>query len=303
MAEPPLPKPRSLRKRLLAVALAVLVTPPALFGLAWADMEVRSTRSYSTEIVVPPLEAGDAQVGAHLLVIAKCGMCHGSDLGGGVLLDDPMLGAIRGPNLTPSGAPRSDADLVRALRRGLSASGRPLLAMPTTEHAWFSDAEIASVVAAIRALPPVVRPDVPCRLGPGMVVLGALGQIEMLSIERLDPALVASSVVPGATAAYGEHLAHIGSCFSCHGEHLAGGPMAGAPPDWPPAANLTPDTSGLVSWTEADFTRAMRSGVRPDGTGIDPKMPWVWTAQMTDEEIQALYRYLRVVAPAPTGGQ
>jgi hypothetical protein len=50
----------------------------------------------------------------------------------------------------------------------------------------------------------------------------------------------------------------------------------------------------LGDWTEADFFRALREGRRPDGTALDPeKMPWVRSGQMTDDEIRAVWRYLR----------
>ena len=48
------------------------------------------------------------------------------------------------------------------------------------------------------------------------------------------------------------------------------------------------------SWTEEDFFHALRRGMRPDGSVIDPeKMPWVASGRMTDEEIRAVWLYLR----------
>jgi mono/diheme cytochrome c family protein len=168
---------------LLPGLAAVLALPVALLVLAWGDMYVRGHTAWPTDVTVPA--PGDPTRGAHLLVVAKCGFCHGADYGGGVMMDDPMLGAVRGPNLTPGGVRRTDADIVRALRLGVNAEGHALLAMPTTEHAWLTDAEIADILAALRVLPPVDRPDVPSRLGPGMAVLGALDVIELYAVERL----------------------------------------------------------------------------------------------------------------------
>jgi hypothetical protein len=68
-----------------------------------------------------------------------------------------------------------------------------------------------------------------------------------------------------------------------------------------PAANLTP--TGLGSWSEADFLRAMRTGRRPDGSGIDTSMPWPYFAQMTDVELRAIWEYLGVLSPRPTGSR
>jgi hypothetical protein len=53
----------------------------------------------------------------------------------------------------------------------------------------------------------------------------------------------------------------------------------------------------LASWGEADFISAMRTGQRPDGTVINPFMPWPYIGQMTDEELGALWLYLETVEP------
>jgi hypothetical protein len=65
------------------------------------------------------------------------------------------------------------------------------------------------------------------------------------------------------------------------------------------APNLTP--TGLSQYTEADFVRALRTGVRPSGVPIDTTMPWRTLAVLSDSEIGALYAYLRTVPPRPYG--
>lgn len=65
------------------------------------------------------------------------------------------------------------------------------------------------------------------------------------------------------------------------------------------AANLTPDVNtGLGIWTEAMFIEAMRTG-RHMGTGRDilPPMPWQGLAQLTDEDLRAIFAYLRSLPP------
>ncbi|HMV69974.1 MAG TPA: cytochrome c, partial [Myxococcota bacterium] len=63
---------------------------------------------------------------------------------------------------------------------------------------------------------------------------------------------------------------------------------AGRAPTWPRA----PDLRALDAWSRADFDRALRGGVRPDGTRLDPVMPWRVAAGMTDAEVDALWAYL-----------
>jgi hypothetical protein len=63
--------------------------------------------------------------------------------------------------------------------------------------------------------------------------------------------------------------------------------------------NLTPDTNtGMGIWTEEMFVRAMRTG-RHMGQSrpILPPMPWPAVAKMTDDDIKALYAYLRSIPP------
>ncbi len=68
--------------------------------------------------------------------------------------------------------------------------------------------------------------------------------------------------------------------------------------DWPPAPNLTPDPeTGLGPWSQDEFFRALREGKRPDGSSIDPVMPWRNTAEMTDLELGAIWAYLRSLPP------
>jgi hypothetical protein len=69
----------------------------------------------------------------------------------------------------------------------------------------------------------------------------------------------------------------------------------------PPASNLTP--AGIGSWTEADLTRALRDGKRPDGSQLDEFMPWKVFRGMTDAEIRALWLYLTSVPPKAFGNK
>jgi hypothetical protein len=74
------------------------------------------------------------------------------------------------------------------------------------------------------------------------------------------------------------------------------------PPGTPPAANLTPDPStGLGKWTEAQFTAVLRTGRKPDGSMVKAPMPWQLTTHLSDDEIHALWLYLRTVPARPFG--
>jgi hypothetical protein len=63
------------------------------------------------------------------------------------------------------------------------------------------------------------------------------------------------------------------------------------------AANITPDeTTGIGSWTDEMFLRAFRLGQHIGASRpIQPPMPWQWMGKMTDEDLKAIFAYLRTV--------
>lgn len=102
----------------------------------------------------------------------------------------------------------------------------------------------------------------------------------------------------------GEYLARIGNCVSCHTVH-GGEPFAGGLPFKTPymflgtlySTNITPDEeTGIGTWTEADFVRAMHTGEGPNGS-LFPAFPYTSFTQVTEEDAKAIYAYLRTVKP------
>ncbi|WP_336914823.1 c-type cytochrome [Runella sp.] len=66
------------------------------------------------------------------------------------------------------------------------------------------------------------------------------------------------------------------------------------------ASNLTPDDTGIGPWTEAQFLKAIREGKSKgmDGTRpLLPPMPWMNIAKMTDEDLKAIFAYLKSLPP------
>jgi mono/diheme cytochrome c family protein len=90
-----------------------------------------------------------------------------------------------------------------------------------------------------------------------------------------------------------------GICSGCHRQDLGGGPVIGGDPSWPPAANLTPDASGLHGWTFAQFKTALQEGKRPDGRALRDPMSGVaqYAKNMTGVEVEALWSYLQSLPP------
>lgn len=66
------------------------------------------------------------------------------------------------------------------------------------------------------------------------------------------------------------------------------------------AANITPDDTGIGAWTEAQFIKAIREGKSKgmDGTRpLLPPMPWPGYAKMKDEDLKALFAYIKTMKP------
>jgi mono/diheme cytochrome c family protein len=102
----------------------------------------------------------------------------------------------------------------------------------------------------------------------------------------------------------GEYLARAGGCVGCHTEdqagavRFAGGRALATPFGTFYGPNITPHPqAGIGRWTEADFVRAMREGVRPDGANYFPAFPYPSFAKTTDADLRDLWAYLRTLPP------
>jgi cytochrome c553 len=288
----------------VAAVLVLLVVVTAAAGYALSER--RMQRIYHVDAPVPavPQDAAAVARGDHLATIRGCKGCHGADMGGATFIDSPMVARLSGSNLTggQGGGRLADADLVRAIRHGVGPGGRPLLFMPAQEFSALSEADMGDLLAYLHHVPAVDRTPPTNRVGPIGRLLFLAGKVPLLPAEIVDHHAVPARPVAGVSAAYGDYLAS--ACKGCHGPGLSGGHIPGTPPDWPDAANLTPDASGLAAWTEADLRTALRDGVARGGRRLKTDyMPVRETRHLTDEEIGALYAYFRSLPARPRGGR
>lgn len=281
----------------------------ALFGVAllalaavYAITELRLSRTIAGvgEPVVVSADPALIAEGRRLVVARGCVDCHGQQMGGSVFVDDPLLGRFSAPNLTGGeggvAAFYDDADFERAIRHGVGHDGRPLVIMPSHEYYPLSDADVGAMIAFLRSAPPVDNQLPSSSVGPLGRILGLAGAFVLIPVDAIDEGRGRTSPPPGETVEFGQYLA--GTCTGCHGHDYRGGPSP--VPGGHPVANLTThEADGIGAWSEADFIRAMREGVRPDGTAIDPAMPWINLGKMSDTELRALYKFLRTLPPLP----
>ncbi|MGY8637349.1 c-type cytochrome [Bradyrhizobium sp. 14AA] len=109
---------------------------------------------------------------------------------------------------------------------------------------------------------------------------------------------VASAAEPSPElVAYGKALVEAGGCAGCHtadpAKPFAGGKRIDTPFGALYAPNLTPDReTGIGAWTDADFVRAVRYGVAPDGSNYYPAFPYPYFTRMTKDDTLAIRAYL-----------
>jgi mono/diheme cytochrome c family protein len=102
--------------------------------------------------------------------------------------------------------------------------------------------------------------------------------------------------------ARGAYLARAGNCIGCHtspgGALLAGGRAVDTPFGVVYAPNLTPDRqTGIGDWSSSEFWRALHHGRAQDGRLLYPAFPYPSFTRVTREDSDAMYAYLRSVAP------
>jgi mono/diheme cytochrome c family protein len=140
----------------------------------------------------------------------------------------------------------------------------------------------------------------------GVVAIGVLG-ILGFGVLAWRPAIAPiAPPAPGSFApalvAKGEALAGGGYCAECHtangGQTFAGGYAMATPFGVIYSTNITPDPeTGLGTWSEAAFARAMQEGVARDGSLLFPAFPYDHFTKLSDDDVQALYAFFMTRTP------
>ena len=117
--------------------------------------------------------------------------------------------------------------------------------------------------------------------------------------------LVATGAAAEVSVARGEYLVTgpVG-CGNCHTPRGANGPVPGAElsgmlVDQNPgfaaiASNITP-AGEIADWSDAELGKAIREGIRPDGSVIGPPMPIGLYRHISDDDLESIVAYLRTV--------
>jgi len=250
------------------------------------------------------------------LVRTLCAECHGGDdgkLSGGKLDDIPKeFGTAYAPNITNHKeygiGSWTDGQVAVLLRTGLRPDGQYVpLWMPKFNH--MAEEDILSVIAFLRSDEDLVQPSevVQPRSKPSFLS-------KFLCSTTFKPFKYPTEEIPipdrKDKVAYGRYLA-IGrwDCYNCHSADFktnnplepeksvgfmgGGNKFSTRDGGVIHSANLTFDETGIAKYTEEEFIRAVKTGVKRDGTPVQyPMFPF---AVLEDEEASAIYAYLKTV--------
>jgi mono/diheme cytochrome c family protein len=231
----------------------------------------------------------------------------GTDGQGGFLFGRTLglPGDIPARNITPAAIGKwSDGELYKALTTGETPDHRALFPiMPWPHLAKYSKDDLYALMTWIRQLRPIDHAVGDRDLDPPLNLI--------VNTMPVAASLPEHTPAPG-TPAYGEYLVNAAACSDCHTPADKGQPLPGMAfsggmvfhvPEYGTVgtANITPDKeTGIGEWTRERFIARFQAGrfeahlgePIPKGTKLTV-MPWVEYSGMTDEDIGAIYDFLR----------
>jgi mono/diheme cytochrome c family protein len=268
----------------------------------------------------PALAASAAEIARGKYVFGATGGCgchtevKGPANAGGRKYEG-SFGTVYSTNITPDIKTGiggwTDEQVIKAIRLGRRLNGERIMPIhPFPSFNGMAEEDLTALVAFLRTVPPVNRPNTPKKITVPLYESVFLPAWLMAFAATETPPPVA----PAAGVARGEYLVRaIGHCAECHtprsaltlaldnSRFLAGNPKKTGP-EGQAAPNITPDkTTGLGDWTEEQIATYMSTGNRPDGDvagGLMGEMIQGTLAgykDLTKADLQAMARYLKSI--------
>lgn len=301
----------------IVLVILVLLIAGVTFTIGWRPFIGPKTRALTNRT----FEATPARLerGRYLATsVCGCVACHSERdpniagmppaadrLGGGTIFAEgsDLPGRVVAPNLTPdkeTGAGNWTDDMfARAIREGVGHDGRALFPlMPYVNYRAMPDEDVASVIVYLRSLAPVKN-----SLPPTEIIFPVKYLMRGAPQPVTEPVAQPDVTDPVKRGAF---LVRMASCADCHtpqdrgqpkpGFDFAGGLLFKTPEATVMAANITQDASGISYYYEALFVDAIRTG-KVKARSLSPIMPWYFYRGMTDEDLKAMFAYLRTLKP------
>ena len=311
-------------KRILLITVGAIA---AIGGGGFAYLSLRSPNLLPPESIQVRMTPENIARGEYLFtVLADCDGCHserdlskfsapviarGRGRGWQFPKEIGLPGDVVARNITPDvetgiGA-WTDGEKIRAIREGVSRDGRPLFPMmPYQNFAKMSDGDVQALVAYMNTLPAIRNPLPRTKLD---------FPVNYLITSAPAPARNVAAVDANNKLEWGRYLVTTAGCATCHtpmdkGEPLPGKAYAGGEPFRigtmiAISANITPDVdTGIGKMSEAEFIERFHQyrkyaaegppEVKPESFTV---MPWMAFAKYSNEELSAIYTFLRTIAP------
>lgn len=222
-----------------------------------------------------------------------------------------LPGKFYAKNITPAGLRGwTDGEIFRAITEGVNKNGEPLFPlMPYLTFGKMDKNDVYAIIAYMKTLPPIENnvPESKAKFPVNLIMRSMPQKSEFRNIpDKSNP------------KEYGKYLTDIAGCNDCHtqqvdgefqmNKYLAGGQEFKLPGGIVlRSSNITPDLeSGIGGWTKEMFVQKFRSYSKSNFTPPEVKqgefntiMPWTFFANMTDEDLGAIYDYLRTIVPIP----
>lgn len=218
-------------------------------------------------------------------------------------------GVYYAKNITPEGISRyTDGELFRTITTGVSKEGKALFpVMPFHYYGQMDEEDIKSIIAYIRTLKPIAS-NVP----------ESKSDFPMNFIINTLPHEPKFTKLPPKTDVvnYGRYLTNAAACLDCHTKFEKGSLVAGTEygggrefpfPDGSivRSANISSDEeTGIGGWDDETFVSLFKahSDSATLNTQLNPGdfntiMPWTMFGKMTDEDLKAIFAYLKTVPP------
>jgi mono/diheme cytochrome c family protein len=231
----------------------------------------------------------------------------GTEGGGGITFgaSEGIPGEVTPSNITPFNLKDwSDDEIVKAITQGVNKKADTLFPiMPYHSYSRMSKDDIYSIVAYIRTLKPIDSTVPPRKIMIPMSALSPLPQPDLSKNIKPDPSDKVN---------YGMYLTTAAACGDCHtpmtpqgapdfSKAFSGGFVFNTPFFKVTVSNITPDSAtGIGLWSEAAFLEKFKNSAALTKSGQNPGrnntfMPWENYAQMKDNDLKAIYAYLRTV--------
>lgn len=307
-------------KKLTAFAALVIFIMSAAYFSSCNGKKTSTSETSSAEDSLKKVIARGEYLANHVTVCIDCHSIRdtgrfsmpivpGTEGGGAAFAfskSEFVPGEVTPPNITPVGLKDwSDDDIIKAFTRGINKKGDTIFPiMPYHSYSKLVKSDVLAIVAYIRTLKPVEH-TVPARkMEVPLSMFGPLPDGNLDNNVMPDPA---------DKVKYGEYLVTAAACANCHtpmgpqgpdfSKAFSGGTVFDNPIFKVAVANITPDSAtGIGTWTEEMFVSKFKNNASDAVLNTRPGrqntfMPWSMYGKMTDDDLKAVYAFLRTVQP------